>query len=725
MKNEKLKQLIIDYNKNNFTNFNEEEETIFIKEELLKQEIISINQQGQIKKLSNSKLNLGKLRMKKKFGFVSSENTEYYCHHIKGFLDEDYVLVLEKDFQKGSSKECQLIALVDRKENFLIGKKLKNGSFYIMNEKYQEYKFKVKNPNKLEAYEGQIFKIKVDTVSGWTIHGLLDSLIADSNDPDLSMKLVLSEFSIQTEFTENTHKEVKKITENPITPEDVVVRRDLREDLTMTIDGADAKDLDDAISLIKEGTNYRLKVSIADVSHYIKPGSAIDTDGFSRATSVYFVDRVVPMLPKEISNGICSLHPKVDRLTMTCEMVFDPDGEIIDYKIYESIIHSKYRMTYENVNKMLVDNDPEVIKEYSEIYGTLKEMNKLAKIINKKKIARGSFNLEDKEPVFTVNEEGKIEDIGVRVRQDAEKLIEEFMIVANETVAQHISYLELPSIYRVHGQPSINHIKELFKIFPLFGITLKGNSESFHSSSFKVALDAIEDPLKKRIISDIIVRSMQKAEYAVNNIGHFGLASRYYTHFTSPIRRYPDLQIHRILKSYVISQKFDDWSSETLAAISVHSSEKEVSAIKAEQKIEDQKKAEYMKQFIGQEFKGTISSIVEFGMFIELENTQRGLIRFRQLEDFVQAINYKVILKNKQSLQIGQTINVRLVGVNIDRGLVDFEPVDLRTKEIKPDVNYHQKQKSISQLRNSEKVRSGDRPKRNRNKGHKRKKHES
>ncbi|MGL5020934.1 MAG: ribonuclease R family protein, partial [Mycoplasmatales bacterium] len=420
---------------------------------------------------------------------------------------------------------------------------------------------------------------------------------------------------------------------------------------------------------------YRLTVSIADVSNYITENSILDKEAYSRSTSVYFVDRVVPMIPKKLSNGICSLHPNVDRLTISCEMLIDFEGHVIDQSIYPSVINSNHRLTYDVVNDMIMDGKIE--EKYKEIYSTLMEMNKLRGILNKKRLNRGAFNLEDKDAKFDVNEEGKITGIHPFQRRDAEKLIEEFMIVANETVAHTIFWMELPFLYRIHDRPNPKKLKDVLQMFQVLGIKIKGDIEDFQPSMFKMALDQIDEPINKRILSDLIVRSLSKARYQEKNTGHFGLASKNYTHFTSPIRRYPDLVVHRHLRKYLFAGDvmFNDKDTSKLNEIGAFTSEKETNAVKAEQTIEDMKKAEYMEQFIGQEFDGHIASILEYGFFVELDNTVRGLIKFGRIKEFTKVANYKISFNNKTQLTIGDKIKVILTEVDINKGLVEFDIV--------------------------------------------------
>ncbi len=722
----RIETIIHNYNHNNFELLDSDTETRFVYRALLEAEIVGVKQNGNLKKIKPNKVHVGTLQVKGRFGFVVGNDIDCYVHDIGNYLPNDTVIIVETVNPHGRNQEAQIIELVKRE--------MKQVLIYVDNEKkvsvannYQlrEYTAQVARKIDLNEYMGTYLLANINSVRKLKMDVAIEEVVADRNDPDLQMKLVLHEFSIETEFDQETIDQAKALSDAPIQIDKT--RKDLTQHLFMTIDGKDSKDLDDAICLISEGENKRLFVSIADVSHYVSEGSALDKSAFSRATSVYFVDRVVPMLPKSLSNGICSLHPDVMRLTQTCEMLISPSGHVLESSIYPSVIKSKYRMTYEDVNQMLVNKDGRLIKKYSEIYGILCEMNKLAKAINKKRLARGAFNLEDKEAKFTVDENGDITDINVRTRHDGERLIEEFMIIANETVASTIDHMQLPFVYRVHAQPVATKLNELSKLFKLFGIDLKGDFEQFHSSSFKQVLDSLEDPLDKRIVSDLIVRSLQKAVYSPNNNEHFGLASKAYTHFTSPIRRYPDLIVHRLLRRYLFECNYNgvEHLSGSLNLICDVASNKERSAIKAEQKIEDQKKAEYMRQFINDEFEGKIASITEFGFFVELDNSIRGLVRFKQLADFQKVINFTIKLRDGKKLKIGEPIKVRLVGVDTNRGLVDFEPIGLKIREVIRDEDNRNKQKGKTRLYNSKNAGSRNRTRGKRNKINTRRKSKS
>ncbi len=714
----KLSDVLNDYNKNNFEILKKNEETAYLYKTLLEKEIIVMQPNGLIKKKNHNNVYLGKLQIKGKFGFVVGDNElDHYVHKISNNMPGDTVLVIEKKASKGKSKEAVILSCVERLMDEVVCYVSSNLKLSIVNN-HDMRMYKIvppKNVN-LKQYKKMYVKLKVSKVNTFKISGTISSVISSKDDKDIQTKLVLSEFNIEQKFNEEVEQKSKQVAK-----EDIAVtadRVDLTNHMFFTIDGEDAKDLDDAICLIKEGDNYRLFVSIADVSHYVTKDSLLDEEAFNRATSVYFVDRVIPMLPEVISNGICSLHPHVKRYTITCEMLINKENIVIDKKIYPSVINSNYKMTYEAVNAMLMLKDNELIVEYSDIYGILCEMNKLAKRLNENRVKRGSFNLDSREPKFEIGSDGQIVDVSIKVRYDAEKMIEEFMILANETIADTIYNMDLPFIYRIHEQPDLAKLEELQQIMKNVGVELKGDLSQFHSSSFKDVLDKVDASHNKYIISDLIVRSLKKAIYSPQNTGHFGLASNGYTHFTSPIRRYPDLIVHRLLRKYLFEKNYEelDVVSSQLKSIANSCSEKERNAVKAEYKIEEQKMAEYMQKYIGKIFIGKVASITDFGFFVELENTQRGLIKFKTLVDYVQVENFIIKFKNGKQLTIGDEIKVKLSSVDTNRGIIDFVPIELKSKGGMDNESHSKQQKSKLRVHSSKKNRSGNSTSRKRNK---------
>ena len=464
--------------------------------------------------------------------------------------------------------------------------------------------------------------------------------------------------------------------------EEIKERRDLRNEVIVTIDGADAKDLDDAVTVSKlENGHYKLGVHIADVSYYIEENSPMDQEALERGTSVYLVDRVIPMIPHRLSNGICSLNPRVDRLTLSCEMEIDSTGKVIHHEIFQSVIRTTERMTYEDVNKILVDKDGALREKYKELVPMFEQMEKLAKILRGKRMGRGAIDFDFKEAKVLVDEEGKATDVVIRERSVAERLIEEFMLAANETVAEHFHWLNVPFVYRIHENPNEDKLQSFFEFLSGMGIRVKGVAHDIHPQQLQKILENVADRPEEMIVSKLMLRSMKQAKYDPNSIGHFGLAATYYTHFTSPIRRYPDLIVHRLIRTYLIhkqmSKKVIHKWEQLLPDITKHASLMERRAVDAERETDDLKKAEYMLDKIGDVFKGVISSVTSFGLFVELENTVEGLVHVSYLTDdyyHFDEKSYSLIGEMTRKIyRIGQEVNVRVINVNLEERVVDFE----------------------------------------------------
>nr|WGD69948.1 ribonuclease R [Bacillus subtilis] len=416
-------------------------------------------------------------------------------------------------------------------------------------------------------------------------------------------------------------------TPDTIDEKDLKDRRDLRDQVIVTIDGADAKDLDDAVTVTKlDDGSYKLGVHIADVSHYVTENSPIDKEALERGTSVYLVDRVIPMIPHRLSNGICSLNPKVDRLTLSCEMTINSQGQVTEHEIFQSVIKTTERMTYSDVNKILVDDDEELKQKYEPLVPMFKDMERLAQILRDKRMDPCAVDFDFKEAKVLVDDEGAVKDVVIRERSVAEKLIEEFMLVANETVAEHFHWMNVPFIYRIHEEPNAEKPQKFLEFVTTFGYVVKGTAGNIHPRAPQSILDAVRDRPEETVISTVMLRSMKQAKYDPQSLGHFGLSTEFYTHFTSPIRRYPDLIVHRLIRTYLINGKVDEatqekWA-ERLPDIAEHTSSMERRAVDAERETDDLKKAEYMLDKIGEEFDGMISSVTNFGMFVESRRIQ-------------------------------------------------------------------------------------------------------
>ena len=633
---------------------------------------------------TNSNLKIGKLLMTTKgFGFVdigTNEDVFIPADSLNRAIHNDTVVV--EITSKGMEKpEGRIVKIVDRNLNNMVGEVyFKQGKPYIdlddkktkiqvlldskkMKGAMPGHKVVVKITNKQEAnnYKGEIIKI-----------------LGHKNDPGVDILSITAKYEINDVFPEEVMDQADKLP-SEVQPEEKNNRIDLTTEEIFTIDGDDTKDIDDAISYKRlNNGNHELGVHIADVSHYVTEGSALDNEAYERGTSVYLADRVIPMLPHKLSNGICSLNPEVERLATSCVMEIDEKGNVVNYNIFKSIIKSRKQMTYKNVNKILEENIvPEGYEPYAE---TLIKMGELAKILRKNKIERGYIDFEIDESKIIVDEKGKAIDVVLRDRGTGEKLIEDFMIAANETVASHIYYMELPFVYRIHGEPSEDKINNFLKFISILGYKIQGNKKEITPKNMQLMLEQLKDKDEYTIISSILLRSMQKAVYDKTNIGHFGLASKCYTHFTSPIRRYPDLIVHRLLNEYLFEKNINEETVNKydykLIDITKHSSERERAAVECEREVDDMKKAEYMQDHIGEEYEGIISSVMPFGMFVELENLIEGLVHIDDLEGDKYTFNEETFSitgnKDKRGYRLGDKVKVLVKAANKEAKTIDF-----------------------------------------------------
>ena len=499
------------------------------------------------------------------------------------------------------------------------------------------------------------------------------------------MLSIIKEYDLPAEFPENVIEEAKKYGDK-IDAKDIQNRIDCRQDIIFTIDGEDAKDLDDAVRVIKlKNGNYRLDVHIADVSYYVREGSLLDKEAQIRGTSVYMLSRVIPMLPKELSNGICSLNAGQDRFTLSCSMEINNKGEVVSAEVYKGIINVTERMNYHDVQKILDKSDEKVLKKYEKYIGNFELMAELAEILKKKRLEQGYLNLDIPESKIDLDENGKVISIGKYETSFSNEIIEQFMLSANETIAEKFYWLEAPFIYRVHEDPDIEKVKELNKFLYNFGLKIRIVNEKIYPKEVSKILEEIKGKEEEKVVSTLILRTLKIARYEAENKGHFGIASKYYCHFTSPIRRYPDLFIHRIIskyleENYVVSDKFiEDFKQKAIDRARM-SSEREKVATKAERDSEDMKKAEFMQDKIGQEYEGIVSSVTQFGIFVELENTVEGLIRFENLgnEYFIYDEDRKRLIgeNSNKVYKIGDKVKIRVVSANKLLRQIDFEIVE-------------------------------------------------
>ncbi len=624
---------------------------------------------------SGTKKGFGFLRPKDKDipdVFIASGDTAFAMNN-----DEIYVKIT-KEATKDESAEGKVVKIAKRANNTLVGTVQVNRNivFVIPDDKKIGSDIFISNKNNKKYKSGQKVVVKItkwpDKFKGAA--GDITEILGYADEVGVDVISVIRGHHIKDLFDKKTLQEADSLT---VTEKDFLNRTDLTDILTITIDGEDAKDLDDAVSLTKCGEYYNLGVHIADVSHFVAENSAIDKEAIKRGTSVYFADRVIPMLPVKLSNGLCSLNPDEKKLTMSVIMKIDKKGNVSEYKILKSVIRSDYRMTYSDVTKIL-DGDKKLCNKYKKIVPMLEGMDELREILHSKRMSRGSVNFDFPEAKILFDEDGLVTDVVKREFTKANSIIEEFMLICNETVAEHMFWGELPSVYRVHETPNPQKIENFKKMLSALGYSMK-NSKELHSAEFNKILAQIEGKPEERILSTLMLRSFQKARYSPENLGHFGLASKYYCHFTSPIRRYPDLAVHRILKESLngaLSEKRHNALVAFTEKASNMSSDAEITAMEAEREVEDMKKAEYMANFIGEDFEGTVSSVTNFGFFVELDNTIEGLIRYADLDsDYFEFDPETLTCYGRNSgisYKIGQKVTVAVVASNPLTGEIDF-----------------------------------------------------
>lgn len=511
--------------------------------------------------------------------------------------------------------------------------------------------------------------------------GKVVEIIGHINDPGTDIMSIVKAYDLPVEFSEKIMHQVENVS-NEVSTADMAGRMDFREWQTVTIDGEDAKDLDDAITLTKEGDNYKLGVHIADVSNYVQEHSALDVEALSRGTSVYLVDRVIPMLPHKLSNGICSLNAGENRLTLSCVMTIDPKGNVIDHTIAESVIKVDRRMSYTSVTKILEDHDENEIREYENLVPMFELMRELAAILRKKRMKRGSIDFDFPETKIVLDEKGKPIEIKPYERNVATKIIEDFMLIANETVAQDYFWQELPFVYRTHDNPDTEKIKKLSTFINNFGYSIHIGQDEVHPKELQKLLQKIDGTPEEALISRLTLRSMKQAKYTTMSTGHFGLATPYYCHFTSPIRRYPDLQIHRIIKDNLrgrMNAKKIEHYDKILPEVAKHSSEMERRADEAERETDKLKKVEYMSERIGEVFEGVISGVTEWGFYVELPNTVEGLVHVTTLVDDYFHYNestYELVGEvTNIRYKLGQRVHVMVTGTDRILRTIDFRVV--------------------------------------------------
>ena len=640
----------------------------------------------------NSHLLKGRLSVNKKgFGFVivdgRDEDIYIDAKNMNGALNNDLVVVEELKGQNGKKTEGRVVKVLKKENNLIVGEyKIIDGNpHFIPDDKKLRMEIILDNKDLDDLVDGHKIQVSIVKEMGkYKYLGEVVKIIGHKNDPGVDILSIIYDHGINDTFTDEVMEEVNALP-SEVLDSDRKGRKDLTDMTIFTIDGDDTKDIDDAISISKKGENYILGVHIADVSYYVKEGTALYKEAYSRGTSVYLVDRVVPMLPHKLSNGICSLNPNVDRLAISCIMEITPNGKIVSHDIFESVIKSRIQMTYKKVNKIL--NDEETPEGYEPFKDDLKLMWELAKILRKEKLARGYLDFDVDEPKILVDENCKPYDVVLRERGKGENMIEDFMIAANETVAEHVFYMGLPFVYRVHEVPDNEKVEEFLNSISMLGYHVVGDRNFVYPKSMKKILDQLRDKEGFEILSTLLLRCMKKAVYKPENLGHYGLASKCYTHFTSPIRRFPDTTVHNLLRKYIFNEPNDkelnrliEYWEENLPALCDHASEKERDSIDCERDVESMKMAEYMESHIGEEYDGTISSVMNFGLFVQLDNMIEGLVHISEIKGdyytFDETTHTLRGEKKGKMYKLGQKVRVVVTNASKENSTIDFNLVE-------------------------------------------------
>ena len=648
---------------------------------------MSKNNRKLYKKLENKKKALNKknkeiAKLKNRLNEIEEELKDIKKEEVKN--KKAKIKNAKLDIKKPKIKEDSKIFELEK--NTIVGtyQKSRNFGFVVPDDKKLGTDIYIAKKDAMKAKNNQKVVVEITKLpkADKSAEGKIIEIIGYIDQAGVDMLSLVKEYDLPYEFPEPVIKEAKKISQE-IDEKDIVNRKDLRDEEIFTIDGDDAKDLDDAVNVKKlPNGNYILGVHIADVSHYVKEGSFLDKEAIARGTSVYMLDRVIPMLPVELSNGICSLNAGKDRFAISCIMEIDKNGQVVSSDIFKSVINVTERMSYTNVQKILDNSDKEVVAHYSKYVEHFKLMEELAHILKKRREKAGSLNLDIPETKVILDEKGIAVDITKYELKFANEIIEQFMLTANETVAEKFYWLEAPFIYRVHEAPDMEKVSELNKFLFNLGYRVKCKKEEVHPTAFAEVLNEVKGKPEERVVSTLVLRTLKVARYESENKGHFGIASKYYCHFTSPIRRYPDLFIHRIISWYlennydVPESKIEKYETQAQERAK-QSSEREKIATKVERESEDIKKAEYMESRIGEENEGIISSITSFGVFVQLENTVEGLIRFENLGDeyFIYDEDRKRLIGEKTSItyKIGDKVKIRVIKASKLLREIDFE----------------------------------------------------
>lgn len=627
--------------------------------------------------LRNSHLLKGKLLMNPKgFGFVEIGEGKKDIYISRDNLNQARNLDIVLIELLNDKTEGRIVKIIERNEETFVGTVyFEDGRCMVKPDKRGHIDIEVASEFQRGLVEGH--KVLVRPVAGTRYAGAVLHVIGHKHDVGVDILSFVYANGFKPKFPEEVLESIQDMPDS-VSEAEMVGRLDLRDKVIFTIDGADTRDIDDAISVVKnEDGTYELGVHIADVSHYVEKDSLLDKEAYARGTSVYLVDRVIPMLPHRLSNGICSLNPNVDRLAMSCIMTVDKKGRVVGSKIQKSVIRSRIQMTYDAVNDIL---DKGIVQSgYEDYVADLKIMKEISDLLRSKMVGRGYIEFSSPEAKIIVDEECKPIDIKLRNEGTGENMIENFMVAANETVGSFIFYQTLPGIYRVHDKPDEKKLNSFFQFLNARGYVVSGKKKDFTSRDLQNILKQLEDKPDAKILNDLAIRSQAKAIYSNENIGHFGLGSKCYSHFTSPIRRYPDLILHRLVKDYTehYSNEIIEYWETNLAEMANHCSVKEQDAQKCERDVDDMKKAEYMEGHIGEEFEGIISGVQEFGFFVELPNTVEGLVKVENMPKggyaFIEEQLSLIHRSSKEKYSFGDSVMVKLISASKETSMIDFE----------------------------------------------------
>ncbi len=627
----------------------------------------------------------GKLEVKRLgFAFLRDEDGDIFvsADNKKGAVNDDLVMVrLLTASESDRKREGEVVKIISDIKRSIVG--TVSGKFVVPDdERFDDIYLPGKKFEGARNGQKVVVVLEKRAEGERSAEGTILEVLGKAGENNVELQSYIKRFNLPEEFSQEVQEQAKQASERQTVAGN---RKDFRKRNVFTIDGEHAKDLDDAISIKKLGRGYELCVHIADVAHYVMEGTALDKEAFTRGTSIYLADRVIPMLPKSLSNGICSLSEGQERLALSCIMTIDENGKITKSKLAESIIKSKHRMTYTDVNTIFAGQDKQLMEKYSDIYDDLMLSKKLAKLLRKRRRQKGSIDFEIEETAFLYDEQGRVIDVGPRQRGKAEKLIEEFMLAANRVVAEEYYWREIPFVYRVHEQPDDEKIKAFAILYANFGPGLTGRLDNIHPKVLQQILKDIKGTPHENIISEIMLRSLKKAEYLPECRGHFGLSFKYYCHFTSPIRRYPDLAVHRIIKHDLggrLTMKYLNKLEEKVEDISRNSSIRERASMEAERAVDDMKKAEFMKGKEEQEYDGIVSGVLKNVIFVELDNTIEGVIPLSSLQDDYYVFNEKLYCvigeRTKRKISLGDELRVRVQSVSVFPPRIEFSPARKR-----------------------------------------------